>query len=609
MRFRWISAGLVLTFASILAAQTPGEKVDETRADVQYYYNTPRNQILVDPVTHQVYLAYTWSANADSMWSARINNLTDGSITDLPIPLAFMAGEEKGMGTPDIRMSPEGNLYSAASSGAIAWFYYGNWADGLYLYYEETPGNFVDIYKFDEHPYTGHNDPNVNLCGWHLIDDDGTIHYLAYDGWGFGASYKRSVDGGLTFTPAMAFGSGQPQPQFQSIAFPTWGENSPLVIGYSSRPYGYTMASNGKGKVAIISTDQGANVWMIESFDGGATWPDEPTNVTQYGETFGGTDQARPHRFLDAMYDKQDELHIVWEACYFLNETQKSARHPWPGNGPDEPYLKDYKDRLMHWSATAGITTVAISKAAETNLDDRYRMLSGRGTNCLVSGPTLAYDEANDVIYVGYTQFTEADADTIPAADDPYEAGINRYLGYGDLYVVSTADGGQSWGEAVNITATPGFDERYMVLNDEVVDGKVHIFYIGDESPGNEYFAYLPPVTSGVYYYAYDPSPTAVDGADSGVEDFRLTQNYPNPFNPVTEIQFSTPRSMPVKLSVFNAMGQRVKVLVDEVLTAGSARILWDGTDEAGMTVANGVYFYRISAGDFSETKKMVFMK
>jgi hypothetical protein len=81
-------------------------------------------------------------------------------------------------------------------------------------------------------------------------------------------------------------------------------------------------------------------------------------------------------------------------------------------------------------------------------------------------------------------------------------------------------------------------------------------------------------------------------------------QNYPNPFNPTTEISFSLPNASDVKLEVYNIMGQKVAVVVDEYLQAGEHTALWD----AG-SFSSGVYFYRFEAGEFVESRKMVLLK
>jgi hypothetical protein len=90
---------------------------------------------------------------------------------------------------------------------------------------------------------------------------------------------------------------------------------------------------------------------------------------------------------------------------------------------------------------------------------------------------------------------------------------------------------------------------------------------------------------------------------------FDLGQNYPNPFNPSTMIEFTLPVAAHAKVAVFNVLGQRVKTLIDGDLPVGRHTVVWDGTDERGSSVASGVYLYRLWAGDFSESKKMILQK
>jgi hypothetical protein len=85
---------------------------------------------------------------------------------------------------------------------------------------------------------------------------------------------------------------------------------------------------------------------------------------------------------------------------------------------------------------------------------------------------------------------------------------------------------------------------------------------------------------------------------------YSLSQNYPNPFNPSTSIKFTMPKGDNVKLVVFDALGREVKTLVNEYRNAGVYDVNFDAS-----SLSSGVYFYRIQAGDFSETKKMLLVK
>lgn len=91
---------------------------------------------------------------------------------------------------------------------------------------------------------------------------------------------------------------------------------------------------------------------------------------------------------------------------------------------------------------------------------------------------------------------------------------------------------------------------------------------------------------------------------------YNLAQNYPNPFNPSTTIKFSMAKSGLVTLVIYNAIGQKIRTLVNRQITAGNHEVKWDGRDSNGLTVSSGIYFYRISAGsNFTASKKMILLK
>ena len=90
---------------------------------------------------------------------------------------------------------------------------------------------------------------------------------------------------------------------------------------------------------------------------------------------------------------------------------------------------------------------------------------------------------------------------------------------------------------------------------------------------------------------------------------FDLAQNYPNPFNPTTRIEFVVPKAMTAQLVVYDVLGRAVKTLFNEETHAGSHFVQWDGTNQGGLGVASGVYFARLTAGDFEKTMKMMLMR
>lgn len=104
--------------------------------------------------------------------------------------------------------------------------------------------------------------------------------------------------------------------------------------------------------------------------------------------------------------------------------------------------------------------------------------------------------------------------------------------------------------------------------------------------------------------------PTAVADDDYMLPgQFSLAQNYPNPFNMETLISFSLARSAEVELTIFDVLGRRVQTLSYGYLPAGEHQVAWNGTNEQGLEVASGLYFYRLTTGATSLTRKMVLLK
>ncbi len=110
-------------------------------------------------------------------------------------------------------------------------------------------------------------------------------------------------------------------------------------------------------------------------------------------------------------------------------------------------------------------------------------------------------------------------------------------------------------------------------------------------------------------------SPLNVASEDNSAVDniipseFALGQNYPNPFNPTTRIDFSLPSSGQVTIEIFNILGEKVKTIVNSQMGAGNHTVEWNSTGGDGNHVSSGIYFYRLTTGDFIQTKKMILLK
>jgi hypothetical protein len=90
---------------------------------------------------------------------------------------------------------------------------------------------------------------------------------------------------------------------------------------------------------------------------------------------------------------------------------------------------------------------------------------------------------------------------------------------------------------------------------------------------------------------------------------FNLIQSHPNPFNPATTIEYNLPKSSHIRIFIYDILGRQVKILVDTRQSAGHYQTAWDGTDDRSLSVAAGLYFCRMEAGDFVKVMKLVLVR
>lgn len=161
---------------------------------------------------------------------------------------------------------------------------------------------------------------------------------------------------------------------------------------------------------------------------------------------------------------------------------------------------------------------------------------------------------------------------------------------------------------AITATATDDSDnvitavDNYWGLSDSAAIDSTLVFDNGDQ-PGSPVVVFWPVADEP---FDLDQPTPVIEPEQPPVLPVspHLAQNFPNPFNPTTTIAFDLPRADHVRLSIFNVLGRQVATLVDERLGAGSHEAVWDAAD-----AATGIYFYRLSTGAFSTTRKMVLVK
>ena len=203
---------------------------------------------------------------------------------------------------------------------------------------------------------------------------------------------------------------------------------------------------------------------------------------------------------------------------------------------------------------------------------------------------TVIQPNGGEVLYIGqvYTIMWDA-ADNIGIDHTRIEYSIDSGDNWTLIADLTGNPGQYDW----TVTGPPSSTCRVKVTCRDAVDGEG--WDMSDED-------FCPPYKSGARGFAITD-----DGLIPG--EFVLSQNRPNPFNPTTAIDLYVPTASRVTLEVYNILGARVAVLLDEELPAGKRVVCWDGTDTSGETVAAGLYFYRMKTAEFEQTRKMMLVK
>lgn len=255
------------------------------------------------------------------------------------------------------------------------------------------------------------------------------------------------------------------------------------------------------------------------------------------------------------------------------------------------------------------------------------------GGNLFVSGSEIGYDlvgqgsDADKAFYQTYlkSEYVRDKVDTHSASGAvggifQTIAGLTFDDGFHGTYNVDYPDGIKPLAGAVLNLVYAGFDANAYggagiqyegAFGESTVPGKLVYLAFPFETiyPESSRDALM---SSVLNYFGGAPTgvqPPIADG--TAPEAFELAQNYPNPFNPVTTIRYrlSHASPLPVRLQIYNLLGQRVITLVDENQPAGEYRVQWEARDERGQSVPSGVYVYRLQVGNRTQQKQMTVVR
>ncbi len=150
-----------------------------------------------------------------------------------------------------------------------------------------------------------------------------------------------------------------------------------------------------------------------------------------------------------------------------------------------------------------------------------------------------------------------------------------------------------------NIVLTTTASIAYIPSGSDIVNiTDYYIFLLGDSVQYSKW-------NQGSTFYSLAWTDlTTIQSTTEKFHTFYLSQNYPNPFNPTTNIQYAVSSTQFVSLKVYDVLGNEIATLVNEEIDAGNYQVEWNASN-----LPSGIYFYRIRAGTFIETKKSIFLK
>jgi hypothetical protein len=241
------------------------------------------------------------------------------------------------------------------------------------------------------------------------------------------------------------------------------------------------------------------------------------------------------------------------------------------------------------WNPSVTVSGSVVHIAWTDNRDGNYEIYYKRSTDTGVNWGV-------DVRMTNNTAYSENPSVTVSGSVVHVVWEDNRDLN-NEIYYLRSTDAGVSWGTDTRLTNNTANSYNPSIA---VSGSVVHIAWT-DNRDGN-------------YEIYYKRNPTGNVGVQNIATEvpssFSLSQNYPNPFNPETKIQFCIPMDSRfrgndnVVLKVYNALGREIETLVNEALQPGTYEVTFNGS-----RYNSGVYFYRLQAGNFSETRRMLLIK
>ncbi|MCX7878600.1 MAG: T9SS type A sorting domain-containing protein [Ignavibacteria bacterium] len=352
--------------------------------------------------------------------------------------------------------------------------------------------------------------------------------------------------------------------------------NSPATSQLSMR---WTSAAGPGGRALYVISaisDAGSSVgnnriFYFTSTDNGNTWSTANVLFSSFIDPTGDTVEA--WLGLDAVYDNAGNFYVVFNTIADSFQTAKI----WVSKNAGTPSL-----------VAANLEIPGSAKS----------LTSSMGNVITMDWPSVSVSQDGNYVFVAFSVLKQADV-------------VNNFQAF-DVHMRYALTSNMTFNAPLMQITQGTNDERYVALNrvTPIFGGyyRIHMTYQKDPQPGSSAFNDNAPVSSASLIYRYIVMDSLIGIINIGNEiprEYSLEQNYPNPFNPLTKIRFNLPKAENVTLTVYNSLGQLVATLVqNEFVSAGVKEVSFDASD-----LPSGVYLYRIKAGDFTDTRKMILVK
>jgi hypothetical protein len=445
--------------------------------------------------------------------------------------------------------------------------------------------------------YTSHNN------AWCIAANGNTIHTVWYDvrDGNYEIYYKRSTDGGVNWGADTRLTNNTDGSYCPSIAVSgsvvhvvwddyrdgnyeiyykrsidsgvNWGADTRLTnnTAGSENP---SIAVSGSIVHTVWTDDRNGRyeIYYKRSTDGGVTWGAD-TQLTNYT---GGSQ-------FPSIAVSGSIVHTVW----------------WDfSDGNAEIYYKRSTDGGVSWGTVTRLTnnnadswfpSIAVSGSVvhtvwNDNRDGNAEIYYKRSTDGGVSWGT-------DTRLTNYTAGSLNPSIAVSGSIVHTVWQDSRDGNY-EIYYKRSTDGGVNWGTDTRLTNNTAYSENPSIA----VSGSIVQVVWEDNRNANDY---------EIYYKRNPTGNVGIQNISTEIPSaYSLLQNYPNPFNPTTNIKFDVARVGDVKIAVYDAMGREVQTLVNKSLNPGTYETSFDASQ-----LTSGIYFYKIVAGNFVETRKMMMIK